>query len=110
MESRATKTVLKVTTGLWLLGCVPGCALALFSVMLFDAPGSAGNPATIALFCSLSTFPVVCLLSIVFAWILYRSQWFTVAFWVACLPLVNVIAGAGAMLWLELFCGGRFSG
>ncbi len=110
MESSAKKTVLKVTTGLWLLATVPGIGLAMFSVMLFDAPGSEENPATIALFYSLSTFPVICVVSVVLSWILYRRQWSTVACWIACLPLLNVIAGIGAIVYLETFCGGRFSG
>jgi hypothetical protein len=110
MQGKTTKVVLIVTTVLWLLAGLLGSVLAMFSVMMFDAPGSENNPGTIALFFSTSTFPLVCLLSIASSWILYRRQRFTIACWLACLPLLNVIADVAAIVWLEVYCGGQFAG
>jgi hypothetical protein len=78
-------------------------------VFLFDSPGSEKNPATIILFANALTFPLACLTSVVASWILYASKRYTLAVGLAFLPLVNVIMGAGALVWLELFNDGRFS-
>jgi hypothetical protein len=69
-----------------------GVAPALYSVMLFDAPGSERNPAVVALFWSVLTFPVVCFLSVGLAWLAYACKWSRTACVVALLPLVNVVA------------------
>ncbi|MDQ6765990.1 MAG: hypothetical protein M3Z22_07825, partial [Verrucomicrobiota bacterium] len=82
---------------------------ALTSVFLFDAPGSEKNPATIVLFWSALSFPLACLLSVVSSWILYQCDRFTAAGWAALVPILNVAGGGAALLWLELFNGGRFS-
>ena len=85
-------------------------APSLFSLTMFDAPGSTENPATILLFCSAFTFPVVCGIAIVLARTLYKS---TASRW-ACLlihlPLINIICGVIAMYWLDIAYGGKFDG
>lgn len=92
------------------LGAVLGVFLAFTSLFLFDAPGSEKNPATIVLFFSAVTLPVACLASIALSWILYLRRRFTGARVISMLPLLNLLTGALALIYLELFCGGRFSG
>jgi hypothetical protein len=109
MTQKSARRYLIISTIVVGLIGAPGVLLALTSFFLFDAPGSEKNPATILLFFSALTLPLVCLLSIVLSWILYARQKFTVACFVAFVPIVNVVCGAGALIWLELFNGGRLS-
>ena len=78
--------------------------------MVFDASGSEVNPATVALFWSMVTFPAVCALGIAVSWSFYWSGRGLVARAVILLPLINVIIGVIAVLCLAAFYGGRFNG
>ncbi len=106
--SRAT-TFLLIATVLFGSGAVLGLMPALMAPMLFDAPGSTSNPGTILLFWSAFTFPVVCVVAIATAWILYTRKRVRAACWVALIPLLNLICGAGALAWLQLFNEGNLS-
>ena len=90
---------------LGLLGVLP----ALFSVTMFDAPGSERNPATRLLFWSICTFPAVCLLAVVLAWVLYLGWAHAAANVLVHLPLVNLALILVGAVWLEKVYGGRFS-
>ncbi len=109
MTQKPTRTCLIIATVLFSLGGLVGLLPALTSFFLFDAPGSDKNPATILLFCSAVTFPLLCLVSVVLSWILYARERFTASCWIAFLPVVNVVAGTLALLWLELFNNGLLS-
>lgn len=99
--------ILSIVVGLvGLAGLFP----AAFSVMMFDAPGSSSNPATITLFLSVATFPIVCLASIIAAWSFYSSQQMEVAGWVILSPALNIVAGCLAKGCLDIFYGGKFGG
>jgi hypothetical protein len=108
MTQNRTRTFLFVATILWVLTGVPGVLVALGSVFMFDAPGSTEHPITIVLFSSVASFPLVCLLAIAAAWILYALHLKRLACWVACLPALNVIVGIVALICLEVFQGGSF--
>jgi hypothetical protein len=109
LPQKRTRTFLIVTTVIFSLGGLLGILPAITSVFLFDSPGSEKNPATIILFANALTFPLACLTSVVVSWVLYAAKRYTLAVVLAFLPLVNVIMGAGALVWLELFNDGRFS-
>jgi hypothetical protein len=109
VKQTTARTFLLVSTIFFVCGGALGLLPALTSFFLFDAPGSEKNPATILLFWSALTFPLVCVLSLAAAWILYARKHFAVACWVSLLPLVNLCGGAGALLWLQLFNNGQFS-
>ena len=109
MTQNPPRTFLIVTTILFGGGALVGTFPALFSFFLFDAPGSETNPATILLFCSALSFPVVCLASIALSWILYTRKRWRAACWAAFLPGLNLLAGAAALLFLEFFNGGRLN-
>jgi heme/copper-type cytochrome/quinol oxidase subunit 2 len=98
-----------VTTVLFAGGALVGLVGAMSSFFLFDAPGSEKNSAVWVLFWSLLTFPVVCVVAIAAAWIAYALKRFVFARCISLLPLVNIIAGGTAMLWLEIANGGRFN-
>ena len=109
MKQKSARTFLLISTILFSLGGILGILPALTSFFLFDAPGSEKNPATIVLFVSALTLPLVCVIAVSAAWILYARKWFAAACWVSLLPLVNLVGGGGALLWLELFNNGQFS-
>lgn len=109
MEKPRTRKILIWATTVLSLGTLVGLPLALTSVFLFDAPGSEKNPATIMLFVSALTAPVVSVLAIVLAWILYATNRLKAACWITLLPLVNLVGGGVALAWLEIFNSGRLS-
>jgi hypothetical protein len=83
--------------------------LLIASVMMFDAPGSQGNPPTVLLFWSVISFPVLCLFSIVGSWVLYRFTKDTAARLVSLLPLVSGLLFLVGWFWLDVSCGGNFN-
>lgn len=99
--------VMSVLVGiLGALGAVP----ALFSVMMFDAPGATQNPATIALFVAVASFPFVCLGAIAIAWSLFGLKQFALACIAIWLPVINAVLGGIAYYCLQEFYDGRFNG
>lgn len=106
-----------VVTLVWAPAAAFGAFLAMFSVFMFDAPGSAENPWTIALAGSLAAFPVLCVASVLAVW----PAWLVARRWgadrarrllwgaVAALPLIAVLVGIVAFVGLNAFCGGNFA-
>ena len=107
-KERARKFLIATTVVLCLVG-LGGLALAVTSLFLFDAPGSEKNPATILLFVCALTLPVTSILSIAVPWIFYARKHYRAACLLALAPVLNLAGGAGALIWLEIFNGGRFS-
>lgn len=99
-------TASTIVGGLGLLSVMP----ALLSVMMFDAPGSQENPATNLLFWSVFLFPLTCVVSVACAWGLYAAKVRRWAILVTGLPMINVLLGVIAIVWLELAYGGKFNG
>ncbi len=82
---------------------------AMFSVMMFDAPGSTQNIALWVAFFSVLAFPVVAGASLVVAWLVFASgrPWpALLCFLLPLLPLGGVIGG---FMWIEVMQGGQFS-
>jgi O-antigen/teichoic acid export membrane protein len=109
MSQKSARRCLIITTVVFGLAGVLGLLPALTSVFLFDAPGSEKNPATIVLFFSALTLPIACLISIVLSWVFYARERFRSACYISFLPVVNLLCGAAALIWLELFNAGQFS-
>lgn len=82
---------------------------AIFSVMMFDAPGSGKNPATLALAFSLLTLPVICLFSVTISWVLYSKAAYSKSCIWALLPLVNLVVGGAGFAWISLMQDGKFA-
>jgi len=76
-----------------------GLLMAMMSPMMFDAPGSESNPRVVAMFASVVSFPILCLVSILATWLTWRftrdspaaarRRW---TLFVAALPLLSVVA------------------
>jgi hypothetical protein len=91
---------------LGLLGTIP----AMFAVMMFDAPSSETNLATIAAAGSIFTFPLICLFTIVASWAAYSSGAYRRALRLMALPLISLVVGGAAFAWIELMQDGKFTG
>lgn len=63
------------------------------SPMMFDAPGSTSNPQVVTLFWSAISFPVVCIIGLVSAWIAFARRSERMALGLSLLPLIPVITG-----------------
>ena len=85
-----------------------GAFAALMSPMLFDAPGSDSNPPVLLLFGSLVAFPLTCILGIALAWIAYVRHRDRGAMWLSLLPILPILTGIAALVWLEVSNGGQF--
>jgi hypothetical protein len=99
---RVTVTVLLGILGL--AGCLP----AMFTPMMFDAPGSERNPATLILALSVATWPLSCLVAIGLSWGFKKRV--NVSLLLLLLPLLNIVGGCVALFLLMAFQGGRFAG
>ena len=108
-KSSAKRIVVAATVAWALLG-LASVIPAMFSVMMFDAPGSTSNLPTIALVASLMSFPFACVIALVEAWGSYRREDYSRARCWAGLPLINLTLGGAAVVWILLFQDGKFAG
>ncbi len=107
----------------WLVMAFGALGSLMFSVMLFDAPGSEDNPYLWVVVYSLAAMPVLCLISAVttpigvaLSQILRRrgrpkAGWASLvaAALMACLPLLGVGGVAAGFILVDQLCGGSFS-
>jgi hypothetical protein len=103
-----TRIYLIVATVLLLIASVVGFAPAMMSPMMFDSPESQENVATNLFFWSIFSFPAVCLLAIPLAWIVHAFRKHRLAIFCTLLPLVNLVIGSLALLYLQVFNQGNF--
>ena len=103
-ESRPSPGVAIIASVVWGVSLFIGVFMAMMSVMMFDAPGSQNNPRVIAMFVSVVSFPVLCLVSILATWLAWRftrdasAAWRRLPWYTAALPLLSVIAFAIAAI------------
>jgi hypothetical protein len=107
-KRRPVRTWLIIETIVSIPAIAVGAFVAAMSVMMFDAPGSAQNPALILLFCSIAGLPVSLLIGVVLAWIALAMKRDRGALWLSLLPLLPIITGIVALLWLQFGYGGNF--
>jgi H+/gluconate symporter-like permease len=107
-KKRPVRTWLIVETILSIPGIAAGAFLAAMSVMIFDAPGSSDNPAVILLFCSIVGVPLSLFVGVVLAWIAFAMKRDRGALWLSLLPLLPIITGVVALLWLQFGYDGQF--
>ena len=63
-----------IASAVWGLALLPGLVGALVAPMMFDAPGSMGNPAAWVNACIIVSFPLLCIASIAGSWIAWPLQ------------------------------------
>jgi hypothetical protein len=93
--------IVLVSTIIFGLLFIPALGLCALAPMLADAPGSEKVPGVLLMIYSLFAFPVVIVVSLVAAWILFALGMEPVAGWVSLVPVLNVamIIVAGYRLW-----------
>lgn len=106
--ARPIRTWLIVETVLGVPAVAGGLVMAMMSVMVFDAPGSESNPPVVLLFASIAGFPLACIVGVILAWIAFARRRDRGAMWFSLLPLLPIVAGIVAMIWLQIGNGGRF--
>lgn len=95
----------KILAVLWGLAIIPVLPYALFSVMIFDAPGSEDSILTNVDFWASFTAPAVLLLACIGGILApYKT-----AKWIVLLPITNLVAFVLAMVLGEILCDGRFA-
>jgi len=94
----------------WGLAGIAGAVPAMFSVMLFDAPGSESNVATIVFAACMAGFPIACFVAIAQGWAHYRSGRHQSTALCACAPLVVLALGGASYAWIALMQGGKLNG
>lgn len=74
--------------GLLLLGSIPA---AIMTPMFFDAPEAIHSPTTWIAAIAIATLPLVCIASILFSWLSYRSRHYKRAIYLSLMPLINIV-------------------
>ncbi|GAA4270992.1 hypothetical protein U6A24_03755 [Aquimarina gracilis] len=88
---------------------LPSLPMIMMSAMMFDSPGSTESTTTWVIFWSMIAYPFVTVLTIITAWILYARKLNLPAIITASLPMLNIIIGILAVVYLSIFCDGQFS-
>lgn len=109
MSGKLAKSIVWGTTIAWVVLGVVSVLPAMFAPMMFDAPGSEKNIATIALALSLVSFPIVCGVAVIGSHLCLCSEAHALACSVACLPLINLALGGAGLWWISNVQGGRFA-
>lgn len=107
-SSRPVRTWLIVEAVLAIPAVAIGAFMALMSPMIFDAPGSEENPPVILLFSSIVSFPLLCIVGVALGWIAIARRRDRGALWFSLLPLLPIVAGVVAIIWLQMSNGGQF--
>ncbi len=88
---------------------LPSLPMIMMSAMMFDSPGSTESTTTWVIFWSMVAYPFVTVIAIIIAWILYVKKLHLPAIVFSCLPLLNISIGILAVIYLSIFCDGKFA-
>ncbi|MBQ0735659.1 hypothetical protein [Aquimarina celericrescens] len=87
----------------------PSLPMVMMSAMMFDSPGSQDSLPTIILVISMVAYPVVTCISIIAAWILFVKKKNYLAIILVSLPILNILIGIAAIIYITVFCDGSFA-
>ncbi len=104
-----TRIYLIVTSVVFGILILPSLPMIMMSAMMFDSPGSEDSLPTIILVISLVAYPFVSCFSIVTAWILFTNNKNFASIFFASLPILNIIIGIVAIVYMFIFCDGNFA-
>ncbi len=105
-NTRIFLIVVSIIFGILILPSLP---MIMMSAMMFDSPGSEDSIPTITLVISMIAYPFTTFISLVIAWILFTKKKYVYAIIVSGLPLVNILIGIGAVIYMAIFCNGNFA-
>ena len=101
--------LISVATALWLPASMAATVMAMFSVMLFDAPGSTHALGTVTLAIAIWTFPPSCWLAIVLSWALFALRNSLASLIAMALPLLPIALGVFAWIWIDVMQRGQLA-
>ena len=107
VSPRASTTIRVVLTVLLVILGVLGCIPAMFTPMMFDDGAALRNPPAIILALSVVTWPLSCLIAMILSWALRKHGRASLRAFL--LPLVNLVAGSAALLWIMVVQDGQFT-
>ena len=87
-------TLYILTLPLWYL-------VSMFSVMLFDAPGSEQRWGLWAVYYGLKGYPIIVLAAIALAWILYAKGRYNRTYLINVIPVVYILMCGGLLVSLD---------
>ena len=100
MTITQAKIVLLLCSAAWLLLAVLSLLPIMMSPMMFDAPEATSDRAVWIGLSSLVLFPIVVIISVVTAWVMYARENYAAAVKVMLLPVLNLFACMIAyLLW-----------
>lgn len=93
--------VLSILINILLLGLLAFAVMsALFSPMLFDAPGSEKNTTIWALFWIIAAFPLTILVAMIWSWRKFFQDEYQTAILVSLIPVIIHIGLIALVFWL----------
>jgi len=95
-----------VVSFLWVVAGLVSVVFAVTSVFMFDAPGAASDPITIALFVAVVLLPIAWFAGAGLPWAFQRRPF---GKWLFLLPFIDLAAIGSLIAALEAFCGGQFA-
>ncbi len=107
-EKNGTKTYLIITTVILGFLILPSLPVIMMSPMMLDSTGSGDSIGTIVLLISLVLYPVIALLGIAGSWILFSKKKYLIAKVFASLPILDIIIGILAIVYIQIVCDGSF--
>ncbi|MBQ4820354.1 hypothetical protein [Aquimarina sp. MMG016] len=104
-----TRIYLIIASSIFGLLILPSLLMIMFSAMMFDSPGSENSVPNITLVSSIITYPIITCIGIVLCWILFVRKKYLTAIIFASIPILNILVGIMAVVYLFVFCDGNFS-
>lgn len=108
LSRRLVLVLISVATVIWLPASLAALTMAMFSVFLFDAPGSTEQLGTVTLALSVIAFAPTCWLAIALSWLMIAFRWCVASLACMALPLIPLAVGAIAWIWIEVVQHGSF--
>ncbi|MEW7292621.1 hypothetical protein [Aquimarina sp. 2304DJ70-9] len=104
-----TRIYLIVASVIFGILVLPSLPMIMMSAMMFDSPGSEDSIPTITLVITLVAYPIITGISIIVAWILFMRKKHLLAIVFASLPILDILVGIAAVIYMAVFCGGDFA-
>ena len=102
-----TKIYLIVASIIFGILILPSLPMIIMSPMMFDSPGSENSIPTITLVISLVAYPFVTVFSIAVSWIAFVKRRHLFAIIAASLPILNILIGIAAIVYMAVVCDGN---
>ncbi|HBR54194.1 MAG TPA: hypothetical protein DEA82_08385 [Flavobacteriaceae bacterium] len=93
----------------WFLSLFPALFLAMFSPMMFDAPGASDSTLTIAMVTAIVTYPIAVVLMLILSWVFFAKRKHKAAIASSLIPALWILINIVLWVSIEIFCDGSFT-